>query len=300
MAKTSSKNGTIAIANGVREDCSDRLERVIDHMTSEPHMAATNKKKMDEAWEECTTSHPWLRALTAYNKTVFAMLLRMAVDVYNDCLIETVSARSWPMRSLACLASDHLLAAVRQNGADVEFVPFTPASSDLHYRDPNYYKQKLDVIYELEKVRLSQMFNRCTVLSVQIDGSCDKQMLDHKFVSGRMANSDGSVTSVFVVMHSPEKNGAPGLLEAVNKALDLTGGKDTKLVGVTTDGESANTGRHGGLWRLLADQVQRGLATFWCAVHRSDLAIESVVSTVPELGIWKSNLLGLVRFFRTP
>ena len=33
---------------------------------------------------------------------------------------------------------------------------------------------------------------------------------------------------------------------------------------------------------------------------RSGLAIESVVSTVPELGIWKSNQLGLVRFFRTP
>ena len=86
----------------------------------------------------------------------------------------------------------------------------------------------------------------------------------------------------------------------LNKALDLTGGKDTKLVGVTTDGESANTARQGGLRRLLTDQVQRGLVTFWCAGHRSDLAIESVVSTVPEFGKWKSNLLGLVRFFRTP
>ena len=49
MAKKSSKNGTIAIASCVRADCSDRLERVIDHMTSEPHIAATSKKKMDEA-----------------------------------------------------------------------------------------------------------------------------------------------------------------------------------------------------------------------------------------------------------
>ena len=143
-------------------------------MTSEPHIAATNKKKMDEAWEECTTSHPWLRALTAYNKTVLAMFLRMAVDVYNDRLIETVSARSWPMRSLACLASDHLLATMQENGADVEFVPCTHASSDLHYRDPNYYKQMLDVIYELEKVRLSQTFNRCTVFNVQIDDRFDR------------------------------------------------------------------------------------------------------------------------------
>ena len=170
-------------------------------MTSEPHIAATNKKKMDEAWEECVTPHPWLRALTAYNKTVFVMLLRMAIDVYNDCLIETVSVRSCPMRSLACFPSNHRLAARRENGADVEFVPFTPASNDLHYRDPNYYKQMLDVIYELEKVRLSQMFNRCIVVSVQIDDTYDRQMLDHTFVSGRMAKSDGSVTSVLVVMH---------------------------------------------------------------------------------------------------
>ena len=70
MAKKSSKNGTIAIASGVRADCGDRLERVFDHkiMTSKPRIAVTKKTKMDEAWEECTTSHPWLRALTAYNK----------------------------------------------------------------------------------------------------------------------------------------------------------------------------------------------------------------------------------------
>ena len=104
-------------------------------MTSEPHMAVTNKKKMDEAWEECTTSHPWLRALTAYNKTVFAMLLRMAVDVYNDCLIETVSARSWPKRSLACLASVHLLAVMRKNGADVEFVLQVDAGCHIRTRE---------------------------------------------------------------------------------------------------------------------------------------------------------------------
>ena len=48
MAKKSFKNGTMPIARGVRTDCSDKLERVFDHMTSEPHMAATSKKKVDE------------------------------------------------------------------------------------------------------------------------------------------------------------------------------------------------------------------------------------------------------------
>ena len=40
----------------------------------------------------------------------------------------------------------------------------------------------------------------------------------------------------FVPLSLPEKNGFPGLLEAVNKALELTGGKDTKIVGVTGAG----------------------------------------------------------------
>ena len=65
----------------------------------------------------------------------------------------------------------------------------------------------------------------------------------------------------------------------MKKPSDLTGGKDMNIVGVTTDAESINSGRQGGLWRLLAGQVQRGLATFWCAAHRSDLTIDSVAST---------------------
>ena len=88
---------------------------------------------------------------------VFAMLLRMAIDVYNDCIIETVSSMSWPMRSLACLASDHLLAAVRENDTEVEFVPISHASSDLHYRDPNYYKQMLDVERTRESASVSNV-----------------------------------------------------------------------------------------------------------------------------------------------
>ena len=88
---------------------------------------------------------------------------------------------------------------MRENGAHVEigmeFVLFTPVSNYLHYRDPNYYKQMLDV-------------------------TCST---DTQFVNGWVANSDGSVTSMFVIMHLPEKNGDPGVPEAVNKAMDLTG-----------------------------------------------------------------------------
>ena len=56
-----------------------------------------------------------------------------------------------------------------------------------------------------------------------------------------------------------------------------------KYAGVTTDGESANTGSKPGLWKRLQDHVERKLMNFWCACHRSDLAIEDMEESVPEL-----------------
>ena len=78
-------------------------------------------------------------------------------------------------------------------------------------------------------------------------------------------------------------------------------GVDTeKLVGVTTDGENANTGKKGGLWKLFGDHVGRDILTVWCICHRSVLALESVqAEEVPELSIWMTNVLSFVSFFRT-
>ena len=72
-----------------------------------------------------------------------------------------------------------------------------------------------------------------------------------------------------------------------------------KLVGVTTDGENANTGKNGGLWKLLRYPVGRDIFTAWCICHRSDLALESVQAEVLELSIWMTNVLSFVSFFRT-
>lgn len=60
-------------------------------------------------------------------------------------------------------------------------------------------------------------------------------------------------------MSRPEKGGAEGSLEAAVNA--LTGSDTTKLIGITTDGESANTGKDGGLWKLLSNHVGKQLLT---------------------------------------
>ena len=65
----------------------------------------------------------------------------------------------------------------------------------------------------------------------------------------------------------------------------LKGIASVKLVGITTDGESANTGSNGSLWKLPTDRPKVTLLTVWCIAHRSDLAMEQIVATVPGLKI---------------
>ena len=71
-----------------------------------------------------------------------------------------------------------------------------------------------------------------------------------------------------------------------------------KLVGITTDGEAANTGKNNGLWKLLQDECGKEILTMWCCAHRSDLAIEEMMSSVDELRIWKAALIGVASYFR--
>ena len=56
-----------------------------------------------------------------------------------------------------------------------------------------------------------------------------------------------------------------------------------KLIGISTDGESANTGSKGGLWELLMEKMQRKQIIILCVCHRSDLSYEAVHSSIPEL-----------------
>jgi hypothetical protein len=71
-----------------------------------------------------------------------------------------------------------------------------------------------------------------------------------------------------------------------------------KLSGLTTDGESANTGRKTGLWKRLEEYVGRPILSVWCACHRSDLAMEDLERSIPELKIWRINVSLLAQYYR--
>ena len=293
-------NGRIPVASGVCVDGKDRLRLIVDHLLSPAHNEALRLKQLDKAWNNSSDSHPWVKVMKQCKTQTLEFLLRMAVDVYNDCRVETLSARSWPLRSLAVEHSNSVLRVFEEKGWDAEFVPFSQPASGYHYRDPTAYAEMRDIIGQQEMKKTADLLKDCLCYSVQIDGSADKQQVDSKFITARFVPAkEVSISSVFLGISSSELGCADGLLDSFISCLKNVGVATKKLVGVTTDGENANTGKNAGLWKLLKDHIGRDILTAWCVCHRSDLALESVQAAVPELSIWMSAILALSSFFRT-
>ncbi len=102
-------NQSIPVASGVRVDGKDRLRLIVDHLLSPAHNEGLRLKQMDEAWNNSPTSHPWVMVMKKCKTQTLEFLLRMAVDVYNDCRVETLRVQEaghrdlWPLsRATAC------------------------------------------------------------------------------------------------------------------------------------------------------------------------------------------------------
>ena len=105
---------------------------------------------------------------------------------------------------------------------------------------------------------------------------------DNKFVLvGFNSPTDPiEVKTRFVTVASLELRGAAVLKDCLLTSIIGVGVDQAMLreksAGVTTDGESANTGRSTSLWKRLEDNVGHKLINFWCACHRCDLAMEDL------------------------
>ena len=288
------------LASGVRADSGKKLQGAVDHLSSRAHRAASEAAKLQQQWAAKTGKHPWVAVLAKTDAGVTRFLIELAVTVYNDSLLETPTAWSWPARSLAALHQQRVWDAICEGGWDVELGRTAPPSEALRYRSPDAYREMLGIIAELERKRLRDKIAAGIVYSFQIDGSMDRQQLDNKFVTARVISGDGQLATYLAGVVEPEEDGAAGLLEAITtiaKQLDLDPLEN--LVGVTTDGESANTGRHAGLWKRLNDHLARDIIAIWCVCHRSDLAMESLKKTVTEVQRWMSDLRSLTSYFHT-
>ena len=304
-AKRYAGNNRVYLADGVRCDGKKILQDIVDHLHGATHAAALEMKRLSTQWSNNSMNHPWLRTLKSNDLNVIQTLIHMAVDVYNDSKLLTPAAWSWPSRSLAQLHADTQFKIYGNTDGDAAFSQFQPPAVDLHYRDPVHYAEILHIEGDMERERLKEELQNCLRFAVQVDGSVDTKQQDKKFVFVRYNDraSPLSIQTRLVSAKEVEKRGAEGLCDAVISSLKDIGLNDTHIrasySGVTTDGELANTGRKSGLWARMEEYVGHPTFNFWCACHRSDLAMEDVIRFVPELKIWNSNVVAVSTYYRT-
>lgn len=300
-----SSNGFVYMAHGVRCDGEKKLKDVIDHLNNLMHKRSLEIRKNKSQWTCQSEKHPWIRILKKQNASIINMLVKMATTCHCDSKLLTPTAWSWPCRSLAQEHAEHQIRVIEQEGVDAQFMPYEPNAKDMHYRDPITYHEMLSVVADLERKEICEALKSCIRYAVQMDGSVDSTQRDHKFVFIRYNTPDDptNVETKFVAAKTSELRGSEALVDVFRTCMDTVGIEDSvlkkKFAGITTDGESANTGKNTGLWKRLELLVGHSLMNFWCACHRSDLAMEDIEIYLPEFKIWKTNLIAVATYFHS-
>jgi len=96
--------------------------------------------------------------------------------------------------------------------------------------------------------------------SLQVGGSVDRYSVDNKFITARYVNKEREMVNVFLGESHSQKRGAEGSLDSVVSNMQKLGMTEVckgKLTGITTDGDSANTGKNSELWVKLNAYVER-------------------------------------------
>ena len=203
-AKKYSRNGVVPLARGCRADSKKKLMDVVDHLLSQPHKTLSDYKQLNRQWKSQSTSHPWIYYLMKQRVETVEMLIRLSIDVYNDSLLLTPTAFSWPGRSLASLHSDKPISSFRENDFDQQFEEFEPTGSVLHYRDPVIYPEMLKIEGELQSKVTSNLVNVAVVWAIQVKGSLSWTMRDNKLVSARIIDKDLNMKTVFLSVDVPK------------------------------------------------------------------------------------------------
>lgn len=133
-AKKCSRNGQLPMADGIRCDGKRELMRVVDHLRIDSHGAACKADETQRLWLTQSDKHPWIKVLKNHESEIVKNLIEIAIDVHNDSKVLTLSANSWPSRSLSKMHADAQIASYKEYGLDSTFVCFEPSASALRYK----------------------------------------------------------------------------------------------------------------------------------------------------------------------
>ena len=295
-ARKLSRNGQVPLADGVRCYGTRELQRIVDHLRSDAHKASVHADEAQRLWSVQSDRHPWVKVLKSHETEIIASLIALAVDVHNDSKQLTLSAHSWPARSLAQLHSASQIAQYREHGLDADYVGLSQSTcigtalSVIQVLT----EEMMDIVADIVMEKSYQVkWKSQNVFHFRLIGSVDKYSVDNKFITARYLDKQKGMHVVFLAESHSDKRGSEGLLDAVVLALqklDLEDAARQKLVGLTTDGESANTGRKTGLWARKKTYLERDIICFWCAfAHRARFWCSLTLR--PELMKWSTGEL---------
>ena len=143
-----------------------------------------------------------------------------------------------------------------------EFRPYCLKLSQAQYTNPVHHQECLRFIANCGKEDLVLNLNEGWAASVKVDGHVDAYQTEKKAVAVTYVTKEGDLFTAFVSTEKPTERGARGVLGAVKNAFSILGWSweedaKKKICGITTDGESANTGARGGVWTLLQQECEK-------------------------------------------
>lgn len=195
----------------------------------------------------------------------------MATDGHNDSTLKTLSAWSSPSRYLAQSHAENQYHQYMHHGLDAEFITFNPDSMDLTHLSPIVYHEMLSIVSKRLTARIAEFLQSCDCFAIQCDKSTDKYNIDSLFVTIRfMVPETFEMWVGYLGACHSDARGVQGMIEAIDSLLTELGIKDltkSKLCGLATDGENANTDKTAGLWRKFPEYIGHGMLTIWCVAH---------------------------------
>jgi hypothetical protein len=298
-----------------------REATVIDHFKTAYHEAAKKAyARLSLQPAAVLKSSSIGRSILTANEHLANKVGALMTVVYNDAKRLTLSGNSFPSRIVAgkLSTSFNVLEDVQ---ADRKI--------DLQYVSPNGHRDFLRCIVESNREEFAKrLLVDALALSLRCDGSVDRTQIDKLYVMIKALDANGEEHLYFLGADEPDERGSKGMCAALQTACNKTigvAGFDSLLVktsSIVTDGATANTGSKGGLWTLLDetriqayDRIHKSdkthkkpviqgqksqlcpLMKFWCAVHRSNLAWESVTSSVSDVKLILQQLASISTFF---
>jgi len=135
-------------------------------------VAVAKLKKLSP--QEQVSTVPILKQISRQNEELANKIGGLIISVYNDAKNLSLSAFSWPSRTVASQIAS-------QYSCNEPFVAFQPSSFSLQYVSPASHRELLHAIVQAHLPEFRQYIDSVLALSFRFDASMDRTQRDNQF-----------------------------------------------------------------------------------------------------------------------